>query len=301
MAITLYKIKKWTDMLLGKSIYHVLQDEGTEYSKNEVRGYYNNLTLKVLNSGITDNSVPQYYVENGEKMYFSIGIFQYGLGAYDLYLKNNDKDMLAKVIACADWAVENQNENGAWVTFAHENAEKPFSAMAQGEGISLLIRAYIATENPKYIECAKKAKDFMLISVENGGTTRYDNDRVYFYEFVYQPLVLNGFIFSLWGLWDYCVYTKDEDATKVLEATVNTLAEVVSEYDNGYWSKYDIEKRICSGFYHDLHIAQLNVMYEITGIETFKFYADKWSMYRKSFIKKKYAFVKKVIQKVFER
>ena len=301
MALSLYKIKKWKDMLLGKSIYHVLQDEGTEYSKNEVRGYYNNLTLKVKNSDISDNSVPMYHVESGEKMYFPIGIFQYGIGAYDLYLKNNDKDMLEKVINCANWAVENQQENGGWVTFAHENKEKPYSAMAQGEGISLLIRAHIATNDKKYMDSVYKAKDFMLVSIEDGGTSEYKDGELFLYEFTYEPLVLNGWIFSLWGLWDYVVYTEDNNAREFLQCTIDTLEKTLPKYDNGYWSKYDMGKRICSGFYHRLHIAQLNVMYELTGKETFKLYADRWNKYSKSFFKSKFAFVKKVIQKVFEK
>ena len=42
-------------------------------------------------------------------------------------------------------------------------------------------------------------------------------------------------------------------------------------------------------------------MYDLTGNEVFKIYAEKWDKYSKSFFKSKYAFVKKVIQKVFER
>ncbi len=301
MSVNLYKLKKWKDMLLGKSIHHVTQDEGTMYAKDEVKGYYNNLTLKVINSGIADNSVPMYHVDSGEKLYFSIGIFQYGLGAYDLYLKNNDKNMLEKTVNCADWALENQQNDGGWQTFAHENKEKPYSAMAQGEGISLLIRAYIATGNQKYIEAAHKAKEFMLKPIENGGTTEYKDGDVFLYEFVYEPLVLNGWIFSLWGLWDYVVFTKDNETNKILQCTIDTLEKNLPQYDNGYWSKYDMGKRLCSGFYHNLHIAQLNVMYELTGKEIFKNYADKWNQYNQSFLKSKYAFVKKVIQKVFEK
>ena len=59
MSISLYKIKKWTNMLRGKSVHHVLQDEGKLYSKTEIRGYYNNLTEKVSRFGREDNSVPK--------------------------------------------------------------------------------------------------------------------------------------------------------------------------------------------------------------------------------------------------
>lgn len=48
MGVNLFKIKKWTKMLRGNSVYHVNQNEGKYYSKTEVKGYYNNLTDKVL-------------------------------------------------------------------------------------------------------------------------------------------------------------------------------------------------------------------------------------------------------------
>lgn len=33
MGVNLFKIKKWTHMLLGNSVYHVNQNEGKYYSK----------------------------------------------------------------------------------------------------------------------------------------------------------------------------------------------------------------------------------------------------------------------------
>lgn len=261
MSISLYKIKKWVNMLRGKSVHHVLQDEGKVYSKTEVMGYYNNLTEKVTCFGRTDNSVPLSRVDSGEEMYFPIEIFQYGLASYDLYLGNKDENMFEKVISCADWDVNNQQSDGGWITFAHENSEKPYSAMAQGEGISLLIRAYIATGEQKYVDCAEKAKDFMIKPIEQGGTANYEGEDIYLLEYMYEPLVLNGWIFSLWGLRDYYIFTKDGRTKEVFAAALKTLEKTLQYFDNGYWSKYDIEKRICSPFYHSLHIAQLNVMY----------------------------------------
>lgn len=187
-------------MLLGKSVYHVNQKEGTIYSKTEIRGYYNDLTEKVSRFGRDDNKVPTTIVDNGEEVYFSIAIFQYGLGAYDLYLKSGDNNMLEKAISCADWAVENQQKDGGWCTFAFENSKNPYSSMAQGEGISLLLRAHISTGEYKYLKAADLAKDFMLLPVDLGGTTRYVGEDIYLYEYTHEPLILNGWIFSIWGL-----------------------------------------------------------------------------------------------------
>ena len=171
-------------MLRGKSVYHVCQDEGKIYAKDSVEGYYNNLTEKVTRFEI-QGDVPATIIDSGKTVYFCIAIFQYGLGAYDLYLMNGDESMLKKVLSCADWAVKNQQENGAWVAFDFENTDAPYSSMAQGEGISLLLRAYKATNDMKYVNAAKKAKQFMLLDIDMGGTTKYEDGNICFYEYTY--------------------------------------------------------------------------------------------------------------------
>ena len=299
MGISIYKIKKWYKMLTGQSISHVSQGAGTFYSKEEVAGYYNDLTEKITKD---DPSilVPKYHVDTGEEIYFSIGIFQYGLAAYDLYLKDGGRNYLEKLLACADWAVKNQREDGSWDTFVYECPAQPYSSMAQGEGISMLIRAHIVTKEEKYLTAAAKAKDFMLKPVQEGGTTDYQGSDVYLYEYTFRPLVLNGWMFSLWGLYDYYKYTADEQVGAVLAATLETLKKKLPEFDIGYWSMYEDGKRICSPFYHDLHIAQLTVMYDLFGDEIYQEYAQKWDAYRRSFWNPKWAFIKKAWQKVME-
>lgn len=302
MGISLFKIKKWTNMLLGKSAYHVDQGVGLCYDAREVRGYYNNLTEKVTRFGTQGAEVPRTKVDTGEEIYFSIAIFQYGLGAYDLYLINNDESMLEKVVACADWAVENQQPDGGWITFAYKSTQQPYSAMAQGEGISLLIRAHIATDKEQYLAAAKKALEFMLRPMDQGGTTQYDGEDVLFYESTRDPVILNGWIFSLWGVYDYWKYTKDPDTRQVLDKTLDSLKKKLPQFDTRYWSNYqEGGKRICSPFYHKLHIAQLQAMYDLFGDDIYSQYARKWEAYRNSFWKPKRAFLKKAMQKIFER
>jgi len=293
MSVSRYKVKKWADMLLGKSIHHVNQNEGKIYSVDSVKGYYNNLIEKVTMLNISDDTIPKSFIDSGEKIYFSIEIFQYGLAAYDLYLLNDDEKMRLKAIACAEWAVSNQNENGSWPTFDFDNPTHPYSSMAQGEGISLLTRAFVATNDNKYLESASRAEQFMLLPLEKGGTTKYQGEELYFYERTGDPLVLNGWIFSYWGLLDYWKITKDVQANCVLNKSLQTMIRVLPSFDIGYWSKYDTGKMISSPFYHRLHIAQLNVMYDLTKESIFKLYADRWMAYHNSFMNRMRAFVVK--------
>nr|WP_295269202.1 D-glucuronyl C5-epimerase family protein [uncultured Blautia sp.] len=300
MGVSLYKIKKWTKMLTGNSISHVNQGIGKIYSVDKIKGYYNDLTEKVIKREDLGNKVPMSSVDTGEIIYFPIEIFQYGLGAYDLFLLNNDKKMLKKVRAASEWAVDNQQADGSWITFTYENPEHPYSSMAQGEGISLLLRAYLEFKDEKYISAVKKAVKFMLLPLEKGGTTKYDGNDVYFYECTEDPLILNGWIFSLWGVMDYCKFFQDPEIKDILDRTLGTLKRRLPDFDIGYWSMYEDGMRICSPFYHKLHIAQLNVMYELTDSDIYKVYADKFLKYQNDGLNRKRAFVKKAMQKLLK-
>ena len=300
MSVNLQKIKKWTNMMLGKSAYHVNQNEGKLYSKTEVKGYYNNLTEKITKYGNLGVLVPKTVVDTGEELYFSIAVFQYGLAAYDLYLENGSEEMKKIVMACADWAADNQDDQGRWVTFAFENEQMPYSAMAQGEAISLLIRANHLKNSQEYSNTIHRAFEYMLKPLEEGGPTKYEGEFIYFYECPADPLILNGWIFSIWGIWDYVQEYEDEYAEEILQKSLRTLENALPRFDIQYWSKYEDGKRICSPFYHKLHIAQLNAMYELTGRAVYKEYSAKWEGYQEKPVNRIRAFTVKAAQKVFE-
>ena len=300
MAVSIYKIKKWMKMLSGNSVYHVNQGEGKSYSRTEVKGYYNDLTEKITRFGSQDDSVPKTFVDTGEEIYFSIAIFQYGLAAYDLFLQDNNQTMLGKVRACADWAVANQLDHGGWETFSFQDKEHPYSSMAQGEGVSLLVRAYKTFGDSIYKVAADKALAFMLRPIEEGGTTLYNNNEIFLYEYTHNPCVLNGWIFSAWGLFDYAKAFDDKRILGIWVDTVRTMAKSLHDFDNGYWSKYTLGTAIASPFYHKLHIAQLNVMYKLTGNNAFEEYAKKFVKYQDSWFCRKRAFLYKAWQKLME-
>jgi len=288
-------------MLTGKSILHVNQGVGKIYSKYEISGYYNDLTEKVLKGENLDNAkVPKLKLVNGEEVIFPVAVFQYGLGAYDLYLLEDKKDYYNKFVLTAEWALANQEENGAWNNFFYIYHESPYSAMAQGEGASLLIRAYKELGGAEYLEAAKKAINFMLIPIEDGGTALYKDNDVFLQEYTHKPTVLNGWIFAVFGLFDYIKISGDEKKKDVLNKTIRSIAIHLHDFDNGYWSKYNMEGMITSLFYHNLHIAQLNVLYNIFELEELKNYYIKWIKYRDNWFNSKRAFVLKAVQKLLE-
>ena len=302
MAISKYKIKKWFKMIKGDSILHVNQSVGELYEKDTIKGYYNNLTEKVTNDTETkDDELPKYHGEDGVKKIFPIGIFQYGLGSYDLYLKTKDKKYLKKFDLCVEWAIENQDSNGGWKTFEYETPQTPYSAMAQGEAISLLARAYVQTNNKEILAYIKNGMNFLMESIDNGGVSSYTENLIYLKEFIDRPVVLNGWIFAIFGIYDYLLlFPKDNTVKDFYNKTLKTLTNELPKYDLGYWSKYDLGNRIASPFYHKLHIAQLEALYNINENNTFEIYKNKFLKYNKNKLYKLIAFIRKALQKIME-
>ena len=302
MALTVYNIKKWYRMLTGTSFEHVHQGVGRCFSTDHISGYYNDMTEKItMTKDFGEDGLPVLKVDDGSIIYFPIAIFQYGLGAYDTFLLQKDSDMRQLMLKCADWAVTNQQKDGGWSNFFYENPENPYSSMAQGEGVSLVLRAYQETSEEKYAEAAHRAINFMLHPIENGGATEYRGNEVFLHEFTDKPVVLNGWIFSVFGLFDYCLTFAQPEVNKILERTIQTMANHLGDYDNGYWSMYNCEKMITSPFYHSLHIAQMDAMYQISGMEVFRETKERWEKYQKSRLNRTRSFVKKAMQKIMER
>ena len=297
MALSIYNIKRWIKMLTGKSIYHVDQGLGRCI---DIGGYYNDLTQKVIlgDNNLDKNGIPFLELENGNRVHMPTMIFQYGIGAFDLWLENKEERYIKKAVVCAQWAVDHQKENGSWDNFSYIYPENPYSAMAQGEGASLLLRVYTQEKNNQFLIAAKKAVDYMLTSSQENGVTLYDDKNVYLLEYRHLPVVLNGWIFALWGLVDICKYYPEYE--RYLNASIETLCHNIQNFDNGYWSLYNSEGLICSPFYHRLQIAQMKAMYIITGVNIFDEYAQRWEEYSNSIVKKSRAFLVKAIQKIVE-
>ena len=297
------QLRRWCLMLTGKSIWHVNQDIGKCFSVDAIRGYYNNMTEKVtkLPNLLENNRLP--LLNTGTKeVEMPVAIFQYGLGAYDLYLQTGENRYMKKFNQTVKWAIEHQDKDGRWNTFFYIYPENPYGAMAQGEGASLLLRAYVQTGDEKYLEVAQKAIDYMTKSIEKGGTTIYDKDNVVFAEYTHLPIVMNGWIFALWGLYDYVLATKDEGQYReLLSKSCETLIKYLPQFKTRYWSKYDLAGMIASPFYHNLHIAQMQAMYQLTGKSIFDEYAKRWEEQQSKVLNKGLALFVKAIQKLKEK
>jgi len=293
-------------MLAGKSYYHQPQGIGKVFEPGKLTGYFNDLTHKTNWNGKTDeNGVPVNTLSNGKSCQFPITITQKALGHWDNFLINNNKDDKIKFLTISNWLVQNQDDNGGWNTWEAftQNTRLKYSAMTQGQAISVLCRACKLTNDKKYRLAADKALKLLLTSVKDGGVCFYQEESVFLEESPSQnrKTVLNGWIFALFGLYDYTLIFKSEKINNILNKTLKTLSDNLAQFDSGYWSYYNNQKYICSPFYHNLHINQLNAVSMISDDKTFKNYARKWQNYESKKLNVFRAVLIKAFQKIKEK
>ena len=246
--------------------------------------------------------------------YNPIAIAQYGLGNYNLFRRTGEAERRRKFLAVADWLVANleQNSAGLWVWNHHFDWEYRtplkapwYSALAQGQGISLLVRAHKETEDHSYQEAASKALETFQRGVDDGGVTYTDEKgRLWFEETIVIPPthILNGFLWASWGIYDYYLHTRNLQVFALFSEAAGTLRDNLSKYDAGYWSIYEQSgtkmKMLASPFYHALHIVQLEIMHTLTGERIFAAYATRWRHYQRQRLKRTVAFVYKAVFKL---
>ena len=246
-----------------------------------------------------DSSIPMldYHGAIGLQ-YNPIAIAQWGLGNYNLFRRTAQRERKDKFLSASEWLLAHleQNRFGIWVwnhNFDWEYRDrlrKPwFSGLAQGQGISLLVRAHAETQRPEYLACAARAFAAFLLPVDSGGVTFTDEQGdLWFEEYIVSPPthILNGFIWAAWGIHDYYLATQDERAKNLFDSAVATLLKNLPHYDMGFWSLYEQSrtrlKMVASPFYHQLHIVQLRVMHALTGEKIFAEVANRWESYRRS-------------------
>ena len=248
------------------------------------------------------------------KQYNPIAIAQYGLGNYNLSRYSTHDGRRDTFLRAAGWLVKHLEANKHGVPVWHHQFDWEYreilrapwySALAQGQGISLLLRAFLETRGQIYLDTAHQAFRAFLLNIDEGGVSCSDtNGHIWFEEYLVSPPshVLNGFIWALWGVYDYHLATQDLAAGKLFQDGVRTLAENLWRYDTGFWSLYDLGatwlQPLASPFYHNLHITQLTAMHRLTGHPVFHHYATIWNNYQRSFLKRNWSLAYKMLFKL---
>lgn len=155
----------------------------------------------------------------------------------------------------ADWFVRHQDlKTGGWPNpvkrklseFA-ELKQGWYSAMGQGHAISLLARAYYHSNgNAKYLRAAVNGmKPFRVPSRQGGVLAKFMGKYDWYEEYPTTPasFVLNGFIYSLLGLYDLNATAPtnlSREAGQLFEQGMTSLKKMLLLFDTGSGSIYDL-------------------------------------------------------------
>jgi len=245
--------------------------------------------------------------------YNPIAIAQWGLGNFNLLCETTDQIRLRRARKAADWLVANleQNGHGLWVWHHHFDWEYRstlkapwYSGLAQGQGVSLLLRAHAQTGIGKYREAAEQAFISLRTPISEGGVLLDDQRNLWIEEYIVDPPthILNGFMWALWGVFDFWIASGDVSAKQIFDRGVATLLHNLPNYDTGYWSLYEQSgtrlKMLASPFYHRLHIVQLHVMAALTANARFAEVAERWEGYARRRANRVHAVVGKSVFKL---
>jgi len=146
-----------------------------------------------------------------------------------------------------------------------------YSGMAQGQILSVFARLYEITHTKKYLLICNEI--FHSLTLLKG--KQYSpwvmcvdqNKYLWIEEYPSEKpcFTLNGMIFGIYGVYDYYRITKNQEAKKILQASLTTVKHNLHKYRNkneaSYYCQVDQLKIIQ---YHDIVVGQLFQLYKIT-------------------------------------
>jgi hypothetical protein len=245
---------------------------------------------------LDENGIPK--INMGKKLglrYNPITIAQYGLYKLQGFARNHDEESLQIIRKIACWLVDNfqswRGDTGAWVYDFDLDFYGPkapwISGMAQGQGMSLLLRVYQILPDDRFLEVTQQAYQVFLKPIPEGGVASYFPDgSLIFEEFPTDPPshVLNGNIFALLGIYDFGEFWNDQGAKELFRAAAKGLKKNLFRYDTGYWNLYDLHPthRLASPMYIKVHVQLLTILAKVTGDTYFREIATTWQNYLNS-------------------
>jgi heparosan-N-sulfate-glucuronate 5-epimerase len=214
----------------------------------------------------------------------------------------SDQEHLRMFFHGADWFLNNQDDSGGWpsdVVFNKHRKKYPeaeeigrgwYGAMCQGQAISVLCRAYVASGDKDYLSAASAALDLFEVSSSEGGVrAEFLGQFPWYEEYPTQPstFILNGFMYSLLGLYDLAnTEHNNTRARDLFDRGMESLKALLPFYDSGAGTFYDLRhftmKTAPKGArwdYHATHVNQLLTLSTLDDDQQLLQTAERWRGY----------------------
>ncbi len=286
----------------GRRYFGHYQKEGRVFVPGEIRGYFNDFIHKTEWKGELKDGIPIMDFGN-KRTYFMINVLQKALGHWDRYLLYKSEKDKKEFIKLCEFSLNVQDEKGGFKIWddigVSEFFISPYSSICQGHAISCFLRAYIMTGREKFLNAGRKALDVLFLDIKKGGVLRRLNGSIIILEeYPEEKLngVLNGWIYAIYGIYEYWIFEKVREVYNFLLENLNSLKRLLPLYDSGFWSFYNLKKEIAPLFYHELHIELLNTFYKIFEEDIFLNFSKKFMSYKK----RKLNFIRARIKRIYQ-
>ena len=159
--------------------------------------------------------------------------------------------------------------------------------MSQGQGISVLLRAFQLSNDNKYRDASLAAFSVFKMAVNQEGISVFLDYGTWYEEYPDPQSpghVLNGHIWALFGLWDLYRVTGDREVSEYFDKGISALITDLEKYDTGYWVLNDQKSSffLVDQLYMDFQIDQLKALFTLTRNPVFEEYANRWEGYRQN-------------------
>jgi hypothetical protein len=259
------------------------------------------LSEHILPAPVDKDGVRAFELD-GKSYYHPVGIAQYALAKLDVAQRTGSKAALkaAKVNAAKLIEISHVHRGGMYFPYPFDFALGGFkkqtihspwwSAMAQGQALSLFVRLYNTTGKQSWRDAADKT--FATLD-DRGPRTQgpWDvyvdhNHYLWFEEYAGDTkplLVLNGDMFAIFGVWDYYRLTHSAHAKTLFNAGTTTLREYLPLFraDSGA-AYYCLRAPFCqqpawqNKKYHGIVIKQMRIIADMTDDPWFSREADRY-------------------------
>jgi hypothetical protein len=153
------------------------------------------------------------------------------------------------------------------------------SAHDQGLAISALVRSWRLTRRPVVLELLAKSAKIFELDVDHHGIRVLSGRYVMYTEKpgVPPPVILDGFMTSLLGLYDLFMETGDSAVEQLFSEGIDGLKHMLPAWDyRKKWSWYGPHSYLCPPAYHCLNRLLLAVLARLSNEPRLAEYAERW-------------------------
>lgn len=212
--------------------------------------------------------------------------FQFALAASDAHTITGQTSHLETFLHYARTFADRQKADGDWsYEFDWYESKAPWaSALAQSRGVSVMLRAWLRTREERFRDAAVRAiAKFDVPTIAGGYLHEFRNSgHSYQEEYPAAPTaVVNGFMATLFGLWELATLGGCPPAQRLFDTGVRTLEVMLPHFTCSWWTLYDLDDRISpanynSPRYHDLLVDYATILSVLCDSLVIAAHRDRW-------------------------